>query len=198
MNTRKLCLTAALVIIAGIGAFAQDGLGLGVKGGITGSWMPGTYVDVGDQVIPNIGFYGGIYGFAELSDTMFGQVELLYSRKGCTTNNPILGKYTRNISYLQIPILIGFKISDDKFNFAIGPAIAYCVGNKIKSEIPNPSSAGEVAPFNFSAILQARYAVTEGFGVDLRFDFGASKTFKSEDKGHNSSAQIGVSYMFGQ
>lgn len=203
MKAEKIILTIALALFAGAGAFAQDGIGLGLKAGVAGNWIPGTYVDVGDDVLPNFGFYGGVYGFAEFSDTMFGQVELLYSRKGIYTKSPLLGKYTRNLSYIQLPLLVGFKLHDDAVNIAFGPAFAYCVGNTVKAQTLNPSSASDVAPFNLSAIVQARYAITESFGVDLRFDVGLTRTFKSEsashpDKGHNSSIQLGVSYMFGQ
>lgn len=203
MNVRKIYLTVALALFMGLGAFAQDGVGIGVKGGIAGNWIPGTYVDVGDEVFPNFGFYGGVYGFAEFSDTMFGQVEILYSRKGIYTKSPLLGKYTRNLSYIQLPLLVGFKLHDDVVNIAFGPAFAYCVGNTVKAQTLNPSSASDVAPFNLSAIVQARYAITDSFGVDLRFDVGLTRTFRPEstshpDKGHNSSVQIGVSYMFGQ
>lgn len=205
MNARKIMLTAALMLVMGFSAYAQYGVGLGVKAGVAGNWMPGTNADLGDQSVPNFGFYGGVYGFAEINDTMFGQVELLYTRKGCSTNSPLLGKYKRNISYIQLPVLLGFKMHDDAINIALGPAIAYCIGNKVTDEVTNPSSLGnEVAPFNLSGILQARYAITESFGVDLRFDVGLTRTFKGSkdddflDKGHNSSVQIGVSYMFGQ
>lgn len=207
MNLRKIYLTVALALIMGMGAFAQDGVGIGVKGGISGNWMPGTWVDDFDTPTTNVGFYGGLFGFAELSDTMFGQIELLYTRKGVSTNNEASGKYARNISYIQLPLLLGFKMRDDSINIAVGPAFAYCIGNKVKADWFNPSSAAEVAPFNLSAIVQARYAITESFGVDLRFDFGLTRTFKPStelaeyrgpDKGHNSSVQIGVSYMFGQ
>lgn len=203
MKGKKLFLTAALALVISVNAFAQYGMGIGIKGGIAGNWMPYTTLDWGDVITPHVGCYAGVFGFMELSDVVFGQVELLYTLKGCRTTNELLGKYTRNIHYLQLPVLIGFKMADDAVSIALGPGFAYCLGSNVKSDAVNPSSLmREIAPFNLSGILQARYAMTDAFGVELRFDYGITRTFKSannfDDKAHNATVQIGLSYLFGQ
>ena len=207
MNTNmKSFLTIALALLVGTSAFGQ-GFHFGVKGGVSGNWMPGTNLNIDDYPIMNVGFYGGVTGTLFISDMTFLQAEALYTRKGVSTNSDLSGKYTRNISYIQVPVFFGFAVgSDDALRFMVGPEFAFAVGNQVIQDAPlNPAGGSHYnpAPFNFGIGLQVSYFITDGLAVDLRFDKGFTKTLKPavsttiEDKGTNLGVMLGVSYMFG-
>lgn len=205
MKTKSL-FTIVLALLIAVSASGQ-GFHFGVKGGVSGNWMPGTNLNVDDYPIMNVGFYGGVTGTIFLSDMTFLQAEAIYTRKGVSTNSEITGKYSRNISYIQVPVFFGFAVgSDDALRFMVGPEFAFAVGNQVVTNAAlNPAGGDKYkpAPFNFGIGLQVSYFVTDGLAIDLRFDKGFTRTLKPavstavEDKGTNLGVMLGVSYMFG-
>ncbi|MDO5321014.1 MAG: porin family protein [Bacteroidia bacterium] len=205
MKTKSL-FTIVLALLIAVSASGQ-GFHFGVKGGVSGNWMPGTNLNVDDYPIMNVGFYGGVTGTFFLSDMTFLQAEAIYTRKGVSTNSEITGKYSRNISYIQVPVFFGFAVgSDDALRFMVGPEFAFAVGNQVVTNAAlNPAGGDKYkpAPFNFGIGLQVSYFVTDGLAIDLRFDKGFTRTLKPavstavEDKGTNLGVMLGVSYMFG-
>lgn len=199
---KKHLATITLVFLVGTAAFSQD-FNLGIKGGVAANWMPGTVIDGFDRPTTNVGFYGGLTGDLNFDGSAFIRMEALYARKGVSTNSDITGKYSRNISYIQVPVLAGFKLSDDRFRVMVGPEFGFCVGEKIK--IGNdagfdPASSGKASPFNLAIALQTTYLIAGNLGVDVKFDYGLTRTLKdtfTKDNGRNMSLQIGLSYLFG-
>lgn len=201
MKTKRIILLAVIALMIGTPALAQD-FRFGAKAGVSGNWMKRTWLDVGDRVVPNIGFYAGVAGSIELSDLMFGQVELLFARKGISTRSDILGKYSRNISYIRLPVFVGFKLGSDNLKLMLGPEFGVCVGNKVVSDTYNPSSVGTVRPFNLAIAAQINYMITDEFGIDFKVDMGLTRTMKDaeiqnrQDEGRNLSVQAGLCYFF--
>lgn len=199
MHMKKIILTLALAVAAVTSVSAQE-VFFGVKGGISGNWIPKTNIDVEDKVLPNIGFYGGVACSWEFNDMAFLQTELLYARKGISTKNQLLGtKYWRRLHYLELPIMFGIKAAGDRFRFAIGPQFAYCVGNKVNDETWYSYSIAEnVRKFNFGIVLQPSYLVIDQLAVDLKLDWSLTNTFEDSDIGRNLCLQLGVTWWFGR
>lgn len=201
MKTKRIFLLTVLALMIGASVSAQD-FRFGVKAGVAGNWMKRTWLDVGDRIVPNIGFYAGMAGNVELSDIMFAQAELLFARKGVSTRNEALGKYSRNISYIQLPLFIGFKLGSDDLRLMLGPEFGVCVGNKVISDVPNLSSIGTVRPFNLAIAAQINYMITDELGIDFKVDMGLTRTMKDaairdvQDEGRNLSVQAGMCYFF--
>lgn len=197
----KNIIVAVLALAISAGASAQ--VNFGVKAGASLNAIPGTYGDMGDDPVANIGFYGGALANISVTDKFFVQAEALYSRKGISTSNPILGKYTRNINYVEIPVMAGLRTNGGLFNVMAGPAFGYCVGDKVKSETYNPASIGNPRDLSVSFVMQTTWFVTDNLGVDLGFDFGITPVFEnahigdSIDKGRNAGVMVGLSYYFG-
>lgn len=202
MKTKRIILLTVLALVMGTTASAQD-FRFGVKAGVSSNWMPGTWLDYGDRNVGNFGFYGGVAGTLDLSDSFFGQAELLFARKGVTTKNNILGKYSRNISYIQLPLLFGVKFGGDNGRVMVGPEFGYCVGNHVVSDVYNPASIGTVRPFNLAIALQVGCFITDNLSVDFKADMGLTKTMQNaivkdtEDRGRNVSINLGLSWFFG-
>lgn len=205
MKTKSL-FTIVLALLMAVSASGQ-GFHFGVKGGISGNWMPRTNINIDDTPVMNVGFYGGVTATLFLSDMYFLQAEALYTRKGVSTNSELTGKYSRNISYIQVPVFFGLALgSDDALRFMLGPEFGFAVGNQVITNAAlNPAGGDKYKPadFNFGIGLQVSYFITDGLAVDLRFDKGFTKTLKPaasttiEDKGTNLGVMLGVSYMFG-
>lgn len=200
----KLFLTFALALLVGAGAFAQD-IDFGVKAGAAGNWMPGTVMDTGDQQITHVGYYAGLSASTDITDRMFVQGELMYVLKGIATRNDVMGNYARNISYIQLPVLLGFRTSEPKLTLYAGPAFGLCIGNKVVSDLTYASSMGSPRKFNISANLQMTYMLIGNLGIDVKFDIGLNKTMQDttiagiavEDDGRNMGILIGLCYKFG-
>lgn len=201
MKTKRIILLSVLALMIGAPAFAQD-FRFGAKAGVAGNWMKRTLIEPDDRVVPNIGFYLGVAGNIELSDLMFAQTELLFARKGISTRNEILGKYSRNISYIQLPLFVGFKLGSDDLRLMLGPEFGVCVRNKVVADAYNPSSVGTVRPFNLAIAAQINYMITDEIGIDFKVDMGLTRTMKVPEfegrtaEGNNLSVQAGVCYFF--
>lgn len=203
---KKLFALVSGLLLLAAAASAQD-LNFGVKGGVAANWMPGTVIDGFDRPLTNVGFYGGVTAALDFSGSFYPQVEVLYARKGVSTNNDLLGRYSRNISYIQVPVLAGFKAVDDRMRLLVGPEFGFCVGEKIKYGNQydfDPASIGKAAPFNFAIAIQATYFILDGLGFDIKFDYALTRTLKEAksitgvvDKGRNMSLQLGLCYVFG-
>lgn len=202
----KKILISLLLILVSAGAFAQAEFAVGAKGGLAGNFMPQTTVDLDDTVLPNLGFYGGVFGTVRTSDFCGFQLELLYARKGvCTKGEMFKNRFKRNIHYIDIPVLYSMRLLDDRFFVMAGPEFGFALGSEITNYVDgepiktkDPAAADALNVFNVGVAVQASYLVFDNLGVDLKFDHGLTRTFKDAgDKGRNLSVQVGLSYFFG-
>ena len=213
MNFRKYMLATVLALSLGASAFGQTSYDFGVKGGFSANMMPGTTAILYDQFEPNIGFQGGLFSTFYLSDNIISQVELLYARKGVRTVNhtpEALGDskdiYARHIHYLQLPLLIGWdSLGGSSLRIMTGPEPGYCLGNHIRTSYGDKKETHfedddfMLNSFNLAWAAQATYFITSALGLDVKFDYGITPTFKKDthDKGHNAGLQVGLCYRFG-
>jgi len=206
MNVKKLLLAAIVALSFGVSVSAQDFVDFGIKAGASLNMMPWTTLDVGDRATANFGFYGGAYVAVNVSDYFFLQADVMYARKGVSTISNIQGNYSRNISYLQIPVYVGWNITGyGNWLLMTGPGLGIYLGDCVKYVSPgaHPSSVNnEPQPFNLFWALQGNYAITESLLVELRADIGLTRTFKpggllTDDKGRNASISLGLCYRFG-
>ncbi len=216
MKVKQITLASVFIfLLSAVSVYAQDNWDFGVKGGIALNMMPHTTLDVKDEYKANFGFQGGAFVNVALSDMILAQVEVLYSRKGVTTTNhfgeDVFGgsalTYTRNIHYLQFPVLVGFhSLLDNKLSLLLGPELGVYLGDRIKTNYDSPSyNTNKCNPFNLGLGLQAAYYITDNLGIELKFDLGLTHTFKKQpegsvipdDKGRNSAVQMNICYRFG-
>jgi len=206
MKLRKVIFTIALALSLSAGAYAQSPFQFGIKAGGSLNMMPWTTLDVGDRAVVNGGFYGGGYAAALVSDYCFLQADLMYARKGVSTRSEIQGDYSRNISYIQLPVYVGIDIGGhDRWRAMTGPGLGIYLGDSVKYSSPgaHPSSVNnECQPLNLFWALQGNVAITDALLFEIRADIGLTRTFKSggllnDDKGRNASVSFGLVYRFG-
>lgn len=178
----KIFYTSILFLFISVLTQAQDAKAkYGIKGGVNLSTITGR--EIFDKNNPRISFHVG--GFVEipLSEVFSLQPELLYSQQGSRFIQTIEFRgganeapvfldinYDLNLNYITVPLLAKYYISE-RFNFNLGPQIAYLLTAKQKS--------------NFLAQTQGESEtqsdIKDGYkDLDFSVKIGAEYCFKSE------------------
>lgn len=161
---KKTVLLAAFALIS-ITAFAQQGSGFGIKGGLNYG-ANGDYFQSAENAYKNpkgnVGYHLGVFG--KLGDKIYFRPELVYTKmKSDYDNNSF------NMSKLDAPLLVGVNIIGPLQVFA-GPALQYILDTDYED-----ITIGDVKN-DFSVGLNIGAGVSFGkFGIDLRYERGFSK-----------------------
>ncbi|MFM1998215.1 MAG: hypothetical protein RL204_162 [Bacteroidota bacterium] len=212
-----LCAAAAMFI----STVASSQMTYGGRLGLNLANISGDY---GDSEAPGMltSFYlGGALNY-ELSDKLFLAPELNFSIKGAHSNYEssitFFGVTTAtkvdvksSMSYLEIPINVGFKFSD-ALSLKAGPYVGILMGAKSKgtseatvagvtttTDIDDNSKDG-LSSTDFGINVGLAYAMESGFGVEARFSQGLSNIYDidgMDDKFSNRVISVGVFYLLG-
>lgn len=210
MKARHIVISLAALLLC---TLSQAQINIGIKGGISGGWISGVVLTPGARVIPHPSFSAGIAGNFELSENLIAQAELIYVGKGhseITTIGELKNKYTLNMGYLQIPAMIGYRLADGKCTIMAGPELGILLHakdiNNLNGQVLKMDYKESCNPLNFGLGLQANYMFIPNLGIDVKFDWGVSRTFKQsaydelglgvKGNAHNLSVQLGLCYMF--
>lgn len=209
---------AIAVLAFSANSFAQE-FRLGGKIDVAGNWITGSLVDRGTRVIPHTSVCGGITGEYEFGDNIVLAAEILYSGKGYSDITDYINLsdvskstllYRVESGYLQVPLLLGYKVDDsNKCTVFLGPEFGYTLFAK-KYEVLNGKRSQNVNvkdwfnPFNLALALQIRYMFIENLGVEVKFDWGLTRTLKDEsykqlfvrNNTHNMGVQLGLVFNF--
>ena len=124
-----------------------------------------------------IQFSGGLTG-RYISDKHFGiQVELNYSQRGWKelTDTVYLNRYSRSLSYLELPFLthIYFDLGKHvRLIFNLGPQIGYYIGSKeLEREINDPDR--ESSYYDLPVQKPFDYGLKGGMGLELQTKAGS-------------------------
>lgn len=221
---RKLFIGALVALVLSWSASAQVEWGL--RGGVSANWIPKTSVmSTATKVYPCPAFYGGVTANFDISNDFIIHSELIYSGKGHSDKvyiadylidskemaGPGVAFENRyKLHYLQLPVLFGARLADERCYVALGPELGYLFAAKVKYIVTPDNGTKQTKttdiresckPFNLGVALQAGYLFTDNLGLDLKFEWGVTKTFDnlellSDSKGHNTSVSIGVFYVF--
>lgn len=212
-----LCAAAAMFI----STTASSQLTYGGRLGLNLANISGDFEE-GDSPSTLTSFYlGGAVNY-ELSEKLFLAPELNFSVKGAaskyestltffgvTTTTKVDAKST--MSYLEIPINVGFKISD-ALSVKAGPYVGILMGAKQKgssestvngvtttTDIDDNSKEG-LSSTDFGVNFGLGYAMASGFGVEARFSQGLANIYDIEgldDMFSNRVISVGVFYILG-
>lgn len=189
MNYLKKSITLislTLFSIAGLHAQSENSE-VGVKGGANFSNF---YSDEVDDQDLRIGFQGGLFFKAGLTDFLAIQPELLFSQKGSTIkyDNFLTGNadFTTQLNYIEVPIMGVLNLTDN-FNLHAGPYFAYLVNVSVENNAENNT-------FNFAENLNEddfnRLDYGVGIGAGFEFEvlrFGARYNYGLAEVGKEQS-----------
>lgn len=167
----------AIALLIGVVANAQEQpLTFGVKAGVNLSNFSGSGVEGTDA---KIGFNVGVTVDYALTSDVFLLSGLEFTTKGAKISYledlgefDIDAKSTFNVTYLQLPVHIGYKlaVSDGlNLNFHAGPYVAYGIGGKVKNKVEGNVAGLDLEDLDLS---NADVDMFGDKGVANRFDFG--------------------------
>lgn len=209
MKLRKLIISIAALLVC---TLSEAQVNLGVKAGVSGSWISGVVLTPGARVIPHPSFYAGVSADVQIGEDLVAQAEVIYAGKGhseVTTVGDIKNKYTLNMGYLQIPAMIGYRLGDGKCTLMAGPELGILLHAKDIDNLNGfvtKTDCREICNLlNLGLAVQANYMFLPNLGVDVKFDWGVTRTFKQsayqeiglKGNSHNMSVQLGLCYVFG-
>lgn len=198
---RAIILAVAAMLALSMNLQAQT-WHFGPKAGYAASWMPGTTINGDEQsILPHSSFYGGFLIDCYFGEMFYAEADIIYAGKGHSDKGGIDVRYSRQLNYLQMPLLFGVSFADDQATVAIGPEIGWLMSSTVKRmELPRYKDTESCNRFNIALGLQLEYMISDELGVDLKFDWGLNRTMKhyfdANDKGRNLSLQVGVCYKF--
>lgn len=205
MNMKGLALT--MVLIASMTAANAQTWHFGPKAGYSASWMPGTVIDGGEKIIPHSSFYAGMLLDYDFEGMFYMEAELLYAGKGYSDRGGIDVPFSRQLNYLQIPVMAGVELIEEKAYVTVGPEFGWLMSSTTKKQgFDRVNDTKSCNRFNIALGVQLEYMIVDELGVDLKFDWGLNRTKKYYqpyeildpvvDKGHNMSIQVGLCYKF--
>ncbi|MCG2791966.1 MAG: PorT family protein [Weeksellaceae bacterium] len=204
-----------LGLVAGTLAFAQTttptstaGPKFGIKAGVNVSSLSG---DGYDDTKSKVGFSGGLFMNAPLSEQFSIQPEVMYSQMG----SKIEGKFanttystTRSLDYITVPVMFQFRATPE-FYIEAGPEFGFLVSAKDSDTVGNFSTTNQIDTDNFNTFnlglgLGLGFDITENFGVNARYVAGFTDINKDGNtslqndgnKNRNNTFQGGVYFKF--
>lgn len=198
---KKLLFSFSLLLI---GSICYSQVSFGVKSGINIA----TTRDLIAYPRNRLGWYAGGLAKIPIHKKFFLQPELLYSTKGNRSYNQIgTSKIVTRINYLNVPILLGFKI-DKKSSLVFGPELGYLTSVHLDySEGGNIDVTKNFPPrLDIGLDVGLNYKITYNISFELRYNYGFKTLYSvdaagnrySENKGANRVFQIGFNYVLQQ
>jgi len=199
-----------LGLVAGTFAFAQTSPTFGIKAGVNVSSISD---DGYDDTKSKVGFSGGLFLNAPLSEQFSIQPEVMYSQLGAKTDYTFAGTTFANelkLDYITVPVMFQFRATP-AFYIEAGPEFGFLVSAKNKTTVSNNNGSGSDVDeldkdafnsFNMGAALGLGFDITPNFGVNARYIAGFSVVTKPESdpstnaKNRNNNFQAGVYFKF--
>ena len=169
---------------------------VGIKGGASFSNFYSEEID--DQNM-RIGFQGGLFFKAALTDFLAIQPELLYTQKGSKIqyDNFLTGEaeFSNQLNYLELPVMGVLNITEN-FNLQAGPYFAYLINANVKNEAEN-DDFNFVEDLNEEDFERFDYGIGLGAGFEfetlrfgVRYNYGLEQVGKEQEFSINGSEVI--------
>lgn len=199
-----------LGLVAGTFAFAQTSPTFGIKAGVNVSSISD---DGFDDTKSKVGFNGGLFLNAPLSEQFSIQPEVLYSQLGAKTDYTFAGTTFENelkLDYITVPVMFQFRATPS-FYLEAGPEFGFLVSAKNKATVSNNNGSAsdtdeldkdDFNSFNMGLGLGLGYDITPNFGINARYVAGFSDVTKpasdpsTDAKNRNNNFQAGVYFKF--
>lgn len=164
MKRAQKSLLVAVFAFSGMAAFAQNGSGFGIKGGLNYNANGDYFESIGEAAKNpdrNVGYHIGLFG--KLGDRFYFRPELMYTK----TKSDYDGD-SFDMSKLDAPMLVGAEIIGPLHVFA-GPAFQYILNTEFDGiSIDNVEN-------DFTVGINIGAGVNLGkLGIDLRYERGFS------------------------
>ena len=186
----------SLALLAGIttAAQAQHAPQIGITAGYGRTSLTGSNSNFSS--VTHSAYQAGLTADAYLSEALSFHPELLYTLQYYDAVDPNL---SRDISYLNVPLLLRYHA--DGLFFEAGPAVNFALSGK--NEAGNDAKS-DASPVVLNYVVGLGYQLNNGPSIGIRYDGGATNTYKSAagntlGSGNlkNSTFWLNLGYSFG-
>ena len=192
----KKSLILLIVFCSALVAHAQkdkreEGIKLGIKGGLNVANVMGDVKDVGIRTSINVGMLAEII----VTDKFSIQPELLYSGQGASNTSDGGGRY--KLDYILLPVLAKFPIAN-RLSVEAGPQVGFLVSAKNKDNVSNESIKDQYKTVDFGLDAGLEYELGSGVIFQGRYNLGLTNINNNDDNARISNAVISFSigYLF--
>lgn len=140
MKTKIILFFAVLMFSTTLVSAQSSGMQFGILGGVNFQNLNGK--DYSGDKLENdmiVGFHAGVNVLIPIAPEFYFQPGLLFSTKGATNENVILGTTittTTNLSYIELPINLVYRgeLGNGFVLVGFGPYVGYGIGGKVSVE----------------------------------------------------------------
>ena len=190
---KKIYLVCSLLLILSVQAQKtkqDEGIKLGIKGGLNISNFQGDYEDNEIRTSVHVGLFSEII----VSEKFSIQPELLYSGQGFTDKS-IGGSGRHKYDYINLPVLGKFYVVNNSLSIEAGPQVGFLVSAKDQF-----STIKKQNVVDFGLNLGAGYELKNHVYFQGRYNLGLSNinnsAYSNTFKYRNSVIQFSVGYLF--
>ncbi|NHM05892.1 PorT family protein [Flavobacterium sp. CYK-4] len=163
----------------------EEGIKLGIKGGLNIANVMGDVEDVAIRTSVNIGLVAEII----VNDKFSLQPELLYSGQGASATFDGGGRY--KLDYVLLPVMAKFPIANH-LSLEAGPQLGFLVSGKYKDNNSN-TTIDDVKTMDFGLGAGLEYELNNGVFFQGRYVLGLTDTGLAGDNNRASNAVIQLS-----
>ncbi len=191
----KKIFSLAVVAVVALSASAQN-IQLGIKGGLNASNLSNI-----NDTEAKIGFNAGVTADYQLAESLYVLSGLEYTTKGAKFSvSGSTQEYSSTLSYLQLPIHAGYKMSiadNTRLVLHAGPYLAYALSAKTKAGSEKTDIIDGMNRFDAGLGGGAKVELGK-ISVGLGVDYGLTTVNKDTEggKNRNMNASLSVGYKF--
>lgn len=153
-----------------------------------------------------VGFQAGIYADLPMGGGFAFMPEAMFIQKGAKLSESVAGNtvdFDTKVSYIDIPVLIGYKATPELTVFA-GPQVSFLLSQKSTGLINDDAQAESTDTKSFSKSLAGAavglgYSITPNINVNARYMMDFQKALKddvNQDKIKNKGFALSLGYSF--
>ncbi len=201
---KKLLLSAA-ILFGSLGAFAQGGLGYGLRAGVN---IPKYSTSFGDTK-SNTGFFVTGYLDAPVSPYLSVQPGLSLQNKGAKWAQTSNGELKESVMSLDIPVNLVAKLptgGSGNFFVGAGPYVGFGLSGKRKGEVLDGAVQGDrdinfgsgsgkdLKRTDFGVNFLAGYQLTNGFQINAGYGLGLTNLAPNSGSIKNRVWSVGIGF----
>lgn len=160
----------------------------GLKGGINFAMLNGDGAGENDT---RTAIHLGALAHIHLSDKFALQPELLYSGQGAKYG----ANQTNRYNYLNLPVNLQYMF-DNGFRIQTGPQVGFLLAAENEIGDVETDIKDQLKSIDFSWTAGVGFLFPNGFGLDVRYNFGISDISEANGTVRNNVLQTGVFYQF--
>ncbi|MFN8274138.1 MAG: porin family protein [Flavobacteriaceae bacterium] len=185
-----LFVTCSLLTVHAQKSKREEGIKLGIKGGLNVSNLSGDIKDVAIRTSIHLGLLAEII----VTDKFSIQPELMYSGQGATVTSTGGGRL--KYDYVNLPVLAKFPVANG-LSFEAGPQLGFLVSAKYKTNDSN-DKIEDTKTLDFGLGGGLEYELKNGVIFQARYNLGLTNINSASDnfRVSNNVIQASVGYLF--